>query len=365
MKVGILGTGDVGKAIGNGFIALGYEVMMGSRQAGNDKARAWVQATGGKGREGSFKDAAKFGEIIALCTLGTASEEIVRGLSGELKGKTLWDTTNPLDFSTGAPRLAIVGHDSLGERIQKAAPGANVVKVFNTVGNALMFKPKLAGGPPTPTPVPDPPCTVTGDKTARPAQVALVHRHRHGVLDAVAPGERGVVGLQLQPMQLDPGDPGGEAEAGRAGAAAEVEHARARIGGGEGGEEHRVDGGAIAAARLPEPQAAAEEGVAGRPGGVLRRGLGTGHGTRPSTALSARMARARKASRSATARRRGKRPMPPSSTLMWTSRTKQSISSARKSAVEKAMIVGSVERRISFMSGSLSTRRRPVERLAA
>lgn len=149
MKVGILGTGDVGKAIGNGFVALGHEVMMGAREAGNEKAKAWVQTTGGKGRNGTFADAAKFGEIIALCTLGTVSEDLVRGLSGSLSGKTLWDTTNPLDFSTGAPRLAIAGHDSLGERIQKAAPGAKVVKVFNTVGNALMFKPKLAGGPPT------------------------------------------------------------------------------------------------------------------------------------------------------------------------------------------------------------------------
>jgi len=149
MKVGILGTGDVGKAIGNGFIALGHEVMMGSRQAGNDKAKAWVNSTGGKGREGSFKDTAKFGEIVALCTLGTASESIVRDAAHELNGKILWDATNPLDFSTGGPRLSIVGHDSLGEHVQKAAPGAKVVKCFNTVGNALMFKPKLAGGPPT------------------------------------------------------------------------------------------------------------------------------------------------------------------------------------------------------------------------
>lgn len=149
MKVGILGTGDVGKALGNGFIALGHEVKMGSRTAGNPKAKAWVESAGGKASEGTFNDAANFGEIVALCTLGNVSEEIVKGASAALKGKILWDATNPLDFSTGGPRLSIVGHDSLGEHIQKAAPEAKVIKCFNTVGNALMFKPQLAGGPPT------------------------------------------------------------------------------------------------------------------------------------------------------------------------------------------------------------------------
>lgn len=149
MKIGILGTGDVGKALGTGFIALGHEVKMGSRKAGNPKATEWVGKAGKKASEGSFKDAAKFGEIVVLCTLGNVSEEIVKGVASDLKGKIVWDATNPLDFSTGAPRLSIVGHDSLGEHVQKAAPGAQVVKVFNTVGNALMFKPNLAGGPPT------------------------------------------------------------------------------------------------------------------------------------------------------------------------------------------------------------------------
>ncbi|MCB9896191.1 MAG: NAD(P)-binding domain-containing protein [Planctomycetes bacterium] len=151
MKVGIFGTGDVGRALGNGFIALGHDVMMGSRKAGGDKAKAWVAEAGAKASEGTFADAARFGELAVIATLGTATEEVLKQAGAtNLKGKILWDATNPLDFSGGMPpRLAITGYDSLGERVQKAVPEAHVVKVFNTVGNALMFKPELKGGPPT------------------------------------------------------------------------------------------------------------------------------------------------------------------------------------------------------------------------
>ncbi|MCA8910062.1 MAG: NAD(P)-binding domain-containing protein [Planctomycetes bacterium] len=150
MKVGILGTGDVGRALGNGFIALGHEVMMGSRTAGGEKAKAWVNEAGDKAGEGTFEDATKFGEIVVLATLGSATEAVIAQVGADnFNGKLVLDAANPLDFSTGAPQLAIVGHDSLGERVQKAVPGAHVVKCFNTVGNPLMFKPELPGGPPT------------------------------------------------------------------------------------------------------------------------------------------------------------------------------------------------------------------------
>jgi predicted dinucleotide-binding enzyme len=150
MKVGILGTGDVGRALGNGFVALGHDVMMGSRTAGGDKAKAWVSEAGDKASEGTFEDATKFGDVVVLATLGTATEAVVAQAGADnFNGKLVLDATNPLDFSTGAPQLAIAGHDSLGEHVQKALPGAQVVKCFNTVGNALMFKPDLPGGPPT------------------------------------------------------------------------------------------------------------------------------------------------------------------------------------------------------------------------
>jgi hypothetical protein len=150
MRIGILGTGDVGRALGTGFVTLGHEVKLGGRSATNDKAVAWAKAAGAKASAGTFADAVQFGEIIVLATLGVANESALRaaGLKS-LNGKLLMDTTNPLDFSRGMPPgLAVSGDDSAGERVQRLVPDAHVVKVFNTVGNALMFRPELPGGPP-------------------------------------------------------------------------------------------------------------------------------------------------------------------------------------------------------------------------
>jgi len=150
MQVGILGTGDVGKALGKGFVKLGHEVMMGSRQARNEKGLAWAKETGAKASAGTFAEAAAFGEVIVLATLGVANESALTmaGLD-KFRGKVLIDTTNPLDFSGGMPpRLAVSGNDSGGERVQRLLADTHVVKAFNTVGNAFMFRPDFPGGPP-------------------------------------------------------------------------------------------------------------------------------------------------------------------------------------------------------------------------
>jgi len=150
MRIGVLGTGDVAKALGKGFIALGHEVKMGSRSASNEKALAWVKEMGAKASAGTFADAATFGEIVVLATLGVANASALDAAGPEtLRGKIVIDATNPLDFSGGMPpKLAVSGTDSGGERVQRQLPGAHVVKAFNTVGNALMFRPSLPGGPP-------------------------------------------------------------------------------------------------------------------------------------------------------------------------------------------------------------------------
>ena len=150
MKIGILGTGDVGRTLGGAFVTLGHDVRLGSRTATNDKAKNWAQQVGAKGSTGTFADAARFGEVVVLATLGTATEEAIRLADPKsFAGKVVIDTTNPLEHRPNAPpELALGFKDSLGERVQRLLPDAKVVKAFNTVGNMLMFRPQLRGGPP-------------------------------------------------------------------------------------------------------------------------------------------------------------------------------------------------------------------------
>jgi 8-hydroxy-5-deazaflavin:NADPH oxidoreductase len=150
VRVAVLGTGDVGRALGHAFVTLGHDVRMGARSAGNEKARDWVQQAGARASAGTFADAASFGELIVLATLGLANEEALRAAGPDnAAGKVLIDTTNPLDFSSGFPPKLVGGPgESGGERVQRAVPGARVVKAFNTVGHAHMFRPEFPGGPP-------------------------------------------------------------------------------------------------------------------------------------------------------------------------------------------------------------------------
>ena len=150
MKVGILGTGDVGRAIGGGFVDLGHQVRMGSRAAAHDNAVAWAAEMGERASQGTRAEAAGYGEIVVFAVRGTAAAELAAELGDALAGKVVIDATNPLDFSGGfPPELAIRGDDSGGETLQRAVPAARVVKAFNTVPNGLMYRPDLPGGPPT------------------------------------------------------------------------------------------------------------------------------------------------------------------------------------------------------------------------
>ncbi len=150
MRVGILGTGEVGRALGAGFVRKGHEVKLGSRDPRNPKLSEFVKQAGSGASGGTFAEAARFGEVIVLATLwsGTGNALELAG-AGNLAGKVVMDVTNPLVFAPGAPPALERGwNDSGGEQVQRWLPGAKVVKVFNTVGNALMVDPRLPGGPP-------------------------------------------------------------------------------------------------------------------------------------------------------------------------------------------------------------------------
>jgi len=148
MNIGILGTGMVGQTIGSMLIQLGHEVRMGSRTVDNEKAAQWVAANGPRASQGTFADAAKFGELLFNCTSGVASlQALERAGAANLKGKIVIDVANPLDFSRGMPpSLAVCNTDSLGEQIQRAFPEARVVKTLNTVTCTVMVNPALVAG---------------------------------------------------------------------------------------------------------------------------------------------------------------------------------------------------------------------------
>ena len=147
MKIGVLGTGTVGQTIGGKLCTLGHEVRMGARQSGNDKAAAWVKQAGPHASQGTFADAAGFGEMVFNCTAGAGSLDALQAAgAGNLAGKVLVDVSNPLDFSRGMPpSLFLSNTDSLGEQIQRAFPGARVVKTLNTVTADVMVDPGRVG----------------------------------------------------------------------------------------------------------------------------------------------------------------------------------------------------------------------------
>ena len=148
MRIGIVGSGEVGRALGRGWGRHGHEVTLGSGHPERDELQEWQRETGQ--RVADFEEAAVSGELVALALRGSAVLEVLGRLGQEpFAGKVVVDATNPLRFDRGGPEL-YVGHvDSLGEQVQGALPDARVVKAYNTVGNALMVDPDLAGGPPT------------------------------------------------------------------------------------------------------------------------------------------------------------------------------------------------------------------------
>ena len=148
MRIGVLGTGMVGNAIAGRLVELGHTVMMGAREAGNERARAWVETAGDGASEGSFADAAAFGELVVNCTSGAHSLDALEAAGREnVAGKVLIDVANPLDFSAGMPpTFTVANTDSLGEQVQRALPDAKVVKALNTMNCQVMVEPNRVPG---------------------------------------------------------------------------------------------------------------------------------------------------------------------------------------------------------------------------
>jgi len=150
MKIGIIGSGDVARTLGGGFLRHGHEVAMGTRDPG--KLAEWAK-TNAKARIGTFADAAKFAHVVVLAVKGAAAADALR-LAGEanLAGKPVIDATNPIADAppaNGVLKFFTNLDESLMERLQGEFRAARFVKAFNSVGAACMVNPQFKGGKPT------------------------------------------------------------------------------------------------------------------------------------------------------------------------------------------------------------------------
>lgn len=144
MEIAVLGTGMVGLTLSAGFTRIGHTVTLGTRDpqataARDDWSSAFPLAT--------YADAAAGADLVVLAVGGQVALEAL-GAAGPLDGQVVLDLTNPLDFSQGfPPSLTVKDTDSLAEVLQRAHPGARVVKSLNTVNCGLMVDPgALADG---------------------------------------------------------------------------------------------------------------------------------------------------------------------------------------------------------------------------
>ncbi|MEP6700177.1 MAG: NAD(P)-binding domain-containing protein [Bacteroidota bacterium] len=152
MKIGVIGSGQVGRVLATAFLNENHEVMLGTRNVSKEEVVKWSNENGG-GKTGSFQETAKFGELIVLATGGAVTENaiILAGI-GNFKNKIVIDATNPIAQAApdnGVLKFFTTLEDSLMERIQKQLPEAKLVKAFSCTGNTFMYKPNFPGGIPT------------------------------------------------------------------------------------------------------------------------------------------------------------------------------------------------------------------------
>jgi 8-hydroxy-5-deazaflavin:NADPH oxidoreductase len=146
VKIGILGSGDVGKTLAKGFLKYDYQVIIGSDHV--EKLEEFKKENS-KVETGTFEQSAQWADLVVLCVKGTVAEKIVEKTKTNLFGKIVVDTTNPIADAppeNGVLKFFTSLEESLMERLQKIAPDAQFVKALNSIGSGLMINPDFGDG---------------------------------------------------------------------------------------------------------------------------------------------------------------------------------------------------------------------------
>jgi hypothetical protein len=144
--IAVIGTGNVGGALGPEFAAQGHTIVYGSREPNREDVQALVARTAGRASATEPQAAVRDADMVVLAVPGTAAVDIANGL-GDLSGKIIIDPTNVVAREGGRMSHGIPGKGSNAALIQAAQPGASVVKAFNTLNYRQMVDPETAGGP--------------------------------------------------------------------------------------------------------------------------------------------------------------------------------------------------------------------------
>jgi len=143
MKIAVIGAGNVGGTLGAAWANRGHEVIFGVRDAADANLKELLARAGGKARAAGIKDAAAAAEVVALTVPWPAAQDALRS-AGDLRGKILLDCMNPLKPDLSGLTVGYTG--SAAEQVATWAPGARVVKIFNTTGFANMANPEYREG---------------------------------------------------------------------------------------------------------------------------------------------------------------------------------------------------------------------------
>jgi len=151
MKVGVIGSGDVGRRLADGFIGIQSDVMLATRDPQQPKIKEWLSTHKSHAQIGTSKETSQFGELLVVALPWNGINQGLQASNPDnFSGKVVIDVTNPLDFSGGMPPKMASGFDnSSGELVQKLLPTAKVVKALNTIGNPHMINPDFPKGSPT------------------------------------------------------------------------------------------------------------------------------------------------------------------------------------------------------------------------